>query len=545
VHLNHAAWHSISDVVVVGSGGAALTAAVLAADGGASVTIVEKSDVLGGTTGVSGGAMWIPNNHHLATAGLQDSAEDARDYIRCIADGRELDPVLIDTFGDQAPAMIDYLEHTTPLRTQAVTNLHDYYEVIRDRIPGCKDFSRSIEALPFPAREELGSWADRIAARSTLLSLGADTTLKEDEAARGRGGPRALLEVLAQRERDGVRVKGAALVAALLAGLLARDVDIRLSTPARELVVDGDGSVVGVLASTATGEVRLGARKAVILACGGFEWNREMVLGYIGYDVQPLSPGDNVGDGHLMASAVGAQMGHMGSYWGQGAGFDPSITRDDGVAMPQMMRGLGAGSIIVNRRGQRFTAEGYTYNDFPKAFGNFDASIPGYPNLPPAWVVFGPSVKEGRSILTVRPQDPAPDWMAQADSIRDLAALIDVDPATLAATVRRYNEHAEAGEDPDCGVVDPRPIDGPPYFAVQQWPATLGTSGGCRITPDGQVLGAQMRPIPGLYAAGNTASAPLGGAYLGGGTPIAVGMTFGYLAGRHAASRASRDLDAA
>ena len=529
-------WDEQFDVVVVGSGGAAMTAALMASDAGAEVLVLEKDTVVGGTTGVSGGVLWVPNNHHLAEAGLEDSREDALAYIRRISDGRDLDPDLIEVFVDTAPEVLEYLEAKTPLRTQLVTNLPDYYGAILDRIPGCKPFSRSVEPLPFAAREELGDWADKLAARSTLLSLGASTTLVEDLAA--MGGVSANLEELARREREGIRVKGAALIGCLLKALLDRSVDVRTSFPAHELVVDDARGVIGIHA----GDRMIGARQGVVLACGGFEWNRDMVLGYLGYDVRPLSPGGNTGDGHLMAMEAGALMGNMGSYWGQGAMYDPMITRPDGSPAAQMMMGLGPGSIIVNQHGERFMHGGYTYNDFPKPFGAFDQRHAGLRDKPPGWVVFGSSVKERGPILTMKPGEPAPDWLPRADTVRGLAERIGVDPDALAATVERFNTYAARGEDPDWDTPGVAPVEGPPFYAIQQWPASLGTNGGCRLNADGQVLGYRQDVVPGLYAAGNTSAAVLGGAYVGGGTPIASGATFGYLAGRHVAAQPRRDL---
>ena len=528
------------DVIVVGSGGAALTAAFTAADGGARVLVVEKEDVLGGTTGVSGGGVWVPSNRHLAASGLEDSRDDALAYISNIAGGRALDPSLVEVFVDTVNDVIDFLEAKTPLETQPVPALVDYYGAVIDRVPGCKPFSRTIEPLPFAARDLLGDeWADRVAARSTLLSLGASTTLREDMDAMFGGGMQTGLDELAERERAGVRVKGGALIGCLLKAILDAGAEVRTASPAEELVVDDDGAVIGVRVGGDRSSL-VEARRGVILACGGFEWNIDMVLGYLGYDVKPLSPGGNTGDGHLMAMEAGAKMGNMGQYWGQGAMFDPNITLDDGTPAPQMMTGLGPGSIIVNGRGQRFMSGGLTYNDFPKPFGAFDQNLPGYPNTPPAWVIFGPEVKTRGAILTMRAEDPAPDWLSSADTLADLAEQIGVDAETLEVTVARFNEHAAEGDDPDFGERMVAPVDGPPYYAIEQWPASLGTNGGCRINADSQVLGHRQNVIPGLYAAGNTSATVLGGAYLGGGTPIASGMTFGYLAGRHAASATPR-----
>lgn len=544
--LQSSGWDETVDVIVVGSGGAALAAAVRAAVDGASVLVVEKAPTIGGTTGVSGGVLWVPNNHHLAPAGLEDTREDAIAYVTQIADGAAMDPALIEVFVDRAPEMLEFLEANTPLQTQMVTNLPDYYGAILHRVAGCKPFSRSVEPLPFAARDELGEHADRIQARSTLLSLGAQTTLVEDLS----GG--ISMDELAKRERSGVRVKGAALIGTLVKTLLDRGVEIRTDAPATELVVDDSRAVVGLTVGGGQPS-RIGARKGVILACGGFEWSPEMVLAYLGYEVKPLSPGTNTGDGHVMAMEAGARMGNMTSYWGQGAMYDPAITDDEGRPAAQMAIGVGPGSIIVNRFGERFMHGAYTYNDFPKVFGNFEHRLPGRPNRPPGWAIFGATVKERQNILTMRPGEPAPDWLIQAATIRELADKIGVDPDTLEATVDRYEQYVEQGEDPEWGDPDGgpggtggamplAPIGEGPYYAIQQWPATLGTNGGCRVDEHGRVLGYRRDVIDGLYAAGNTSATVLGGAYVGGGTPIASGMTFGYLAGGHAASRPARDI---
>jgi len=538
-------WDETVDVVVVGSGGAALTAALAASERGASVIVLEKDDVIGGTTGVSGGVLWVPDNRHVRAAGHDDSRDDALAYLSHIGDGQAANPDLVEVFLDRVNEMLDFVERSTPLETQMVPSLPDYYGPILERIPGCKPFSRSIEPKPYPARDELGDEADRIAARSTLLSLGASTTLVED-----RLGPDGVdREELARRERDGVRVKGAALVACLMKGLIDREVEVRTESPVDELLLDDDRAVVGVVAAGR----RVGARRGVILACGGFEWNADMARTYLGYEVKPISPGTNTGDGHRIAMEAGARMGNMTQYWGQGAMLDPAIVDRHGAPAPQMSVGLGPGSILVNGAGERFMHGGFTYNDFPKVFGQFDQRRPGFPNLPHGWVVFGPSVKNGRDILTMKAGEPAPDWLVQAPTVEELASRIGVDAATLARTIETYNGYVDAGVDPEWG--DPSQthvmtgynntlgrVEGPPYYAIEQWPATLGTCGGCRVDADGQVLGYRSARVEGLYAAGNTSATVLGGAYVGGGTPIASGMTFGYLAGCHSAGRPGRDI---
>jgi succinate dehydrogenase/fumarate reductase flavoprotein subunit len=529
---NRPQWGEVVDVVVVGTGAGAMTAATMAADGGSEVLVLEKDRVVGGTTGVSGGVMWIPNNHHMADAGVADSREEALAYLRRLSDGRGPDPALAEVFVDTAPEMLAYLEAKTPLQTQTVLNFPDYY--FGFDIPGKKPGGRSVEPVPFPVRSELPGWADRVAARTTLLSLGAKTTLTEDL------GGIADLEVVARRERDDVRVKGAAYIGALLKGLIDRGVTVSTESPAGELVVV-DGAVLGLRYSSG-GQGRLvGARRGVVLACGGFEWNREMVLAFLGYDVTPLSVGTNTGDGHVMAMEAGAKLGNMTSYWGQAAMFDPAVTRDGDVVGQMATAGI-PGAIVVNPAGRRFMNEAVTYHDWPKAFGNFDANKPGLANEQPAWWIFDAGLRAMMPIMSVAPDAPTPDWIRSAPTIAALADAIGIDGAALEATVAEFNEHAERGEDPLFHRSGVRPLDKGPFFATEIRPATLGTSGGLRINADAQVLAYRGGVIDGLYAAGNTSASVFGPCYPSGGGPIAASATFGYIAGRHAAARPARSL---
>jgi succinate dehydrogenase/fumarate reductase flavoprotein subunit len=512
-----------------------MVAATLASDGGADVLVVEKDAVIGGTTGVSGGVMWVPQNAHMAEASIDDSRADAIAYISRLADGRAPDPSLIEVFVDTAPEMLAYLNAKTPLRTQIVTVMPDYYFAHPSDIPGKRGPGRSVEPLPFAARSAIGEWADRVATRSTLMSLGSQTTLVEDLS-----GTRLTDDERARREREDLRAKGAAYIGSLLKGLFDRGVEVMVDTPARELVVD-DGEVVGVLCGQAGAPLTVGARQGVVLACGGFEWNSEMVRAFVGYEVKPLSPGTNTGDGHVMAMEAGAKLGNMTSYWGQGAMFDPAFTKD-GEVVGQMSMGLGPSSLVVNQWARRFFNEDVTYNDWPKAFANFDANLPGLPNQPPAWQIFDQETRSSRPVLSVGVDHPTPEWIATADTVRDLADKIGLDADRLEATIARFDEQAARGVDEDFGRAAVRPLR-PPYFAAQTYPATLGTNGGLRINADGQVLAYRGGVVPGLYAAGNTSAGIFGGAYPSGGAPIAAAATFGFLAGRHVASRPRRHLD--
>ena len=536
-------WDRVVDVIVVGSGGAALTAATLAHDGGAEVLVLEKADMIGGTTAVSGGVVWLPQNHHMAEVGIPDSREDALAYLRRLTCGHEHDPVVLEAFVDTAPELLAYLEANTPLRMQPVANFPDYF--FPYDVPGKRWGGRSCEPLPYAVGDEIPEWRDRLVTRGTLMSLGANTMLAEDFAEITE----ELQAELARREAQDIRTKGAALIAMLFKGLLDRGVTVQLESPVRELVVI-DGAVIGARAEVNGANVLVGARKGVVLACGGYEWNPEMIKAFIGYEVQPLSPPNNVGDGLVMAMEAGAQLANMTSYFGQPAMFDPEISRD-GNLVPQFEWGRGApGSIIVNRAGVRFGNEAMPYNDFPKAFGWYDATSNTFPNEGPGWMIFDQGVRDSTRILSMHPGQPTPEWVPVAGSIGDLADLIGVDRANLESTVALFNEHASAGADPafrrtELGLMAPgavRPLDRGPFYAVVIWPGALGTNGGPRLDANGQVRGYRTRVIDGLYAAGNTAASAYAWAYPGGGATIANGMVFGFRAGRHVATRPARAI---
>lgn len=546
-------WDEIFDVVVVGSGGGALTSALLAARGSASTVVVEKDEFIGGTTAVSGGDMWIPNNRFVKD---RDSREDALKYITRLSDGRASDPKLAEVYVDTAPEMFEYLLETTGYDSEPHITLDDYYSVIGDRIPGVRHFPRTCAVKPYPAGAELGLELARKINKGPWVP---PVEVSFPEQRRGEVGP----EELAKREREVWRAKGGGLIAPLLKGLVDLGVEVRTSTPAVKLVTDAAGAVVGVVVNGPDGARRLGARRGVVLACGGFEWNPELVRTFIGYEVKPMTPWSNTGDGHLMAMEVGAKLGAMWSFFSYGVVYELWAKGRDGNPLPQMIMGLGPGSIIVNQHGKRFMHGGYTYNDFSAPFGFFDQRNPGFTNKAPAWNIFGAAIleqgisgaKPGISMTLTGPDgQEAPNWVQLAGSIRDLAVKIGVDPDALEATVERYNQYAEKGEDPDWGdpgqtsvltgpdTLNRKPITGPPFGAIQQWPGTLGTNGGLRIDKEARVLGNRVPIIDGLYAAGNTSASVLGSIYPGGGSCIGPSVTMGFRAGLHLAGKASRDI---
>ena len=535
-------WDVETDVVVLGSGGAAMTAAISAYDFGAKdVVILEKSGMVGGTTAMSGGMLWIPNNHHQQEAGISDTDEDIVAYLDSLAPGA-LDPETLWAFMEKGPEMVRYLAEKTPVRLHAFADFPDY----QPYMPGAKpDGGRSLDNDAFPF-ETLGKWAGRV--NPTKMAYPVRGSLMEaihgtlDEA------------TLAERERGDYRGLGQALAGALFKAVLDRNIPVEFEKRARKLVRDGD-RIVGVIAEDASGkDFRVRARRGVVIATGGFEWNEMLVKTFLrGPLTGPVSVPENEGDGLLMAIEAGAQLGNMQNAFWQQSVLEMKPARG---AKPNYMLGSDErarpGAILVNRAGKRFVNEAANYHAMGKALHAFDAGTHSYANLP-YWLIIDQRYKNKYPAFSSLPGSPAPSYMMQADTLEELAQKAGIDPAGLKATVERFNGMVRNGHDDDFnrgdntydnyymwGDTDFEPpyrtlglIDQGPYYAVKMEAGALGTSGGPKTNADAQVVDWEGNPIQGLYAAGNVMSAVLGDVYGGAGGTLGPGLTFGYIAGRH------------
>lgn len=541
-------WDLETDVVVLGSGGAALTSAITAHDQGSEVVILEKTDQIGGTTAFSGGIPWIPMNRYLKERGVEDSKEDAKTYITKLTGGKEPDPLLIDTFIENGWKMIDYLYEHTPVRFSVPKGYGDYYA----NLQGGKMEGRSLDPLPF-SLNELGEWSEKIRRNPIFPPL----TLEEGGAV---DASQIDFTIVAERMENNITTMGRALIGSLFKAVLDRNIKSLIETPGKELVINEEGEIIGVRAEKDGQNYFVGARKGVIIATGGFEWNKELVRSFLKGEVtHPQSPRVNEGDGLIMAMEVGAALANMGEAWWSPAFVDPTIEYEGHVynQIDSQARTM-ANSIIVNRHGKRFANEGATYMDFPKAFYTYDQATQSWPNEPPVWLVFDQQLKDRTLIVTMAPGEPAPDWVAQANTIQELAEKIEVDPEGLEKTVERFNEHARKAEDPDfnrgtlhfeqfaTGFAGPQanigPIEKAPFYAIPIYYGAIGTNGGPRINEHGQVISVRGKAIPGLYAAGNAAMGVLGGSYPGAGGTIGPALTFGYLAGKHIGKATQRKI---
>src|SRR5262245_10925381 len=399
------------DVVVLGTGAAGLTAAIAASEGGARVGLFEKADKVGGTTAWSGGQVWIPNNPHMADVGVKDSRDNAITYIMSLSRDM-IDRRLVEAYVDAGPEMVALLEAKTPVQFYAVPGMPDYHPEFPGGSPGG---GRTIECPIYPF-DELGPWADRV----TPSPYYANPHITMSETPLGKAVPEPPSdEEIARRKIHNERGCGQALVGRLLRACLDRGIEPRPSTAARELVLDG-GSVVGVVLES--GE-EVTARKGVILATGGFEWNDDYRRAFLrGPMSHPVSIQTNTGDGLRMAMKAGAMLGNMREAWWVPVAAVPAEENPMERLLVMGQRTL-PGSIMVNKQGRRFTNEAANYNAFGAAFHVENVSRFEYANLP-CWLVFDQGYIDCygfRVAAGAGGNSGAPPWLLRAPTLRQLA----------------------------------------------------------------------------------------------------------------------------
>jgi succinate dehydrogenase/fumarate reductase flavoprotein subunit len=542
-------WDHEVDVVVLGTGGAGLTAALTAAANGASVAVYEKAATVGGTTAVSGGIVWIPAHHRSPEGEL--TVEDAMRYLDAQSLGA-MDTELVETFVRTGPEMLDFVEKNSELQFEIAAGFPDY----KPELPGGRPTGgRSHNAKPFDLAR-LGEWSDRITSFPVDFSnVGIDAET------------RARIHASVDDMDGDYCVAGTALVAGLLKGLLDHGVVPTTEARALELIAADGGQersdsgnrsrrIVGVRIAHGGKDIRVHARQGVVLGTGGFEWDPVLVEAYLRGPMHgPVSPPNNTGDGLRMAMAHGADLANMGEAWWVPIVQLPGDTIDGHQRSRSVrLERTRPRSIIVNRAGKRFLNEAGEYNSMAGPFHQLDPRF-GYVN-DPAWIVFDSLHLEKYGFLGVEPDCVAPDWYNRSADLVELGEKTGIDPEGLARTLAAWNHNVEAEVDPEFGrgssaydgywgdtsAATPElqtlgPVDTAPYYAVPVTVGAMGTKGGPRTDADGRVLHVSGEVIPGLYAVGNAMAGVTGKAYGGAGGTLGPAMVFGYRAGLALTSR--------
>ena len=546
-------WDDEADLVVLGSGAGGLSGALAAAVEGASVILLEKTGYIGGTTAMSGGGYWVAANHHMAKAGVDDSREEALEYLDAccgVTTDRDILEALVDTGNEMVSFFEEKAGTAMPRPWPKVGPTADY----RGWLPGGKHGGRTLYPPKFEMAD-LGEWADRLRIGSPwvfdrLEYYAQSMHLLPPRDGMGAAAPAGPVEAVGN---------GTALVGDLLKCCLAFGVRPFTECPANDLVLEDDGvgrgvssRVVGVRATRDGKDFFVRARRGVLIATGGFAWNEALKRIWMKRPlVHSCEIVENQGDGHLMGMAIGAQVSNLGDAWwfpqtwmgplDENGEAQLSGSRDD-RSLPH--------SMIVNARGRRFVDEVTNYYDFGEAFGTKTGATPR--NVP-AWLVFDQEAAErymmfGMKLVGLR----GSKYLLESDTVEGLAGQMGVDPTALAGEVDRFNGFCRQGVDEDFhrgeGVWDlswgdsdvkPNPclgtVERAPFFAVELFPGALATCGGLQVNVRAQVLSVRGEPIPGLYAAGNCSSGLPIGAYPGAGSTIGAAMTFGYITGTRVA----------
>ena len=557
-------WDYSFDVVVVGSGNGGMTAALCTYEMGVKdVLVVEKSDLYGGTSSISGGGVWIPCNRYAREAGAEDSIDKARTYLKQLITPEEVPDYQLEAYLENGPRMVDFLHERTRVRYVTLQHYPDYYT----NLDGAMEGHRSMEPETFDA-SELGEEWRRLRRTHPMMHLGGVIGITQVEAAlmvgQQPGWWKSALKLAVDylldipwrlKDRYHRRLAtGCAGVARLRASMLDRDMPLWLNT-AMTRVVDEDGKVTGIEVIRNGETLRLQARKGVVLAAGGFEHNQEMREQYLPKPTDHRwSAGtlDNTGDAIREGMRLGARMHRLDEAWWCNT---ISVPGEDQPRLSVMERSY-PGSIIVNPAGKRFSNESQNYMAFQQeTFRLHSEDNPCHPT----WQVFDANFRANYFVGPLYNSKFRPDWMipkryeqdgfyARAETVRELAGKIGVDPDGLEDTVNKMNEYARTGVDPDCNrgesaydryYGDPRvtpnpclgPVDTAPFYAVRIDPGDFGTQGGMVINEHAQVLHEEGHVIEGLYAIGNC-SAPTLPCYPGPGATLGPSMTFGYQAAK-------------
>ncbi|MEA4907884.1 MAG: FAD-binding protein [Anaerolineaceae bacterium] len=537
-------------VVVVGSGSAALTAALAAKEAGMEPLVLESTALVGGSSAMSGGGLWIPNNSLMRAAGVPDSYADAQKYMDLtIGDvGPASSPQRREAFLQEGPRMVDWLTGLG-FRFSYTPGYADYYP----ELPGGSVKGRSVEPDFFDLKK-LGPWNDKL---NIVMPIPFHTL----DAAQISLSFRSFSAFLHTANVIGIRTIGSTLIGKKLAGLggaligqllylaIQRSIPVWVDSPMVELIYENE-AVTGVVVEKDGTRQALPAR-AVILAAGGFAHNNEMRQKYhphpITTDWTVANPG-NRGAAIQAAMAVGAATALMDDAW-----WGPCFIDGQGKSQFMLWERSAPYGIIVDQSGKRFMNESASYVDCGHWMYARNQEVPAIPAYMIADARHRKYYPFGTLLPGITPQSAYESgFMVKADTLPELARALDIDPDTLQQTVQRFNQFAATGKDLDFHrgdsaydrvYSDPRVKPNPnlgeitqgPFFAVRVWPGDLGTKGGLLTDENAQVLREDGRPIPGLYAAGNTSASVMGHTYPGPGSTIGPAMVFGMLAGRHTA----------
>lgn len=560
------------DVIVVGSGAAGMTAALTAAKHGCSVLLIEKTAYMGGSTAISGGAIWAPLHDQSEQVGHPDSKENVLTYLQNTIGNAAQAPSLL-RFVNSASQAIDFLIKNNYLQVAARTYAPDYYPDKKGALLG----GRSFDPLTFDGRK-LGKkhFSQLRNPLAEFLVLGGMMITTTDAKQllgilKSPSHLKASIPLLWRYATDRLKgyhrgtrlVLGNALAAHLFHALLKEQIPYSLNTRLIDLIEDNN-RITGVRVEYQQLEFVLHAKRGVILATGGFPHNAKLrkTLYPKPTDMWSMAPVDNTGDGIDIALAKKAIMSTNISnpaLWAPiSINYLPNGSKQ---TFPHLVWDRAKpGLMAINGSGKRFVNEATSYHEFVLAMYASHKTETSIPSFLICDKTFMEKWGMGLALPGGRPRQHLIDsgYLIKANSLEELAAKLDIPSSNLSQSAQQFNDAAITGNDPLFGkgstaynqyLGDPEHLPNPclgqlstaPFYAVKVYPGDIGTAAGLMTTPDGQVFNNQLRVIEGLYAVGNDMESIMAGHYPGPGITLGPGICFGWLAGLHSAGHPFSD----
>jgi len=544
------------DFVVVGSGGGSLCAALVLRAAGKSVLVLEKSELVGGTTATSGGVMWIPNNRYMKEAGVPDSREQAIAYLDAVVGDRADMPGASRerrlAFVDAAPKMIDFLVGQG-IRLRRVPSYPDHYSVPGASVPG-----RAVVSELYDVKQ-LGAWKNKLRPGFLPLPANLDEAMQLPLMKRSKAAKKVLFRIIGRAIADKLTGRqritaGAALQAQMLNAALKAGTDIRLQSKVGELIVDG-GRVSGVVTHSGGVEQRIGARLGVLINAGGFARNQRMLDQYIpGVRAEWSSViEEDMGEMIEAGQRAGAALAQMD----QRVGMQITLPPDAKRVKPNLDTSKPH-CIVVDQSGLRYMRESGAPTDICRKMLERNAQVPAVPS----YMILDSQYVNTYMLAGSMPGPKKPQaWLdsktlRRADTLDALAADCGIEAGQLRATVERYNDGARRGVDedfhrgehafdewsgdplkPDAKTLGT--IEQGPFYAMPIYPGDVSTFGGLVTDTQARVLRPDGSVIAGLYATGTSSASVMGPVEGGPGGSIGPTLTWAYLAAHHAITAAA------
>jgi 3-oxosteroid 1-dehydrogenase len=550
---------SAFDFVIAGSGAGSMCAALVLRAAGKRVLVLEKTDLVGGTTALSGGVLWIPANRFMREAGIDDSQEQAMAYLDAVVGDRDDMPAASrarrQAFVEQAPRMLDFLVEQG-LRMRRIPSWPDYYDAPGASVPG-----RAVVSDLFDVKQ-LGDWRTKLRPGFVPLPAHLDEAMQLPLVKRSGAAKKVLLRILGRALADKFRGRarrtaGEALQGQLLHAALKAGVEIRLDTAVSELIVDQD-RVNGVIANVGGVDQRIEAHLGVLISAGGFARNQRMLDRHIPGTSASWSSTIEADTGEMIEAAerAGAVAVQMGERIGMQIALPPGSEQmkvkaamQNDICKPH--------AIAVDQSGVRFARESSSHPEFSERMLERNKSVPALPS----WMICDSQYLAKYMLAGTMPgRKKPPAWtesnfLRSGETIEALAAACGIDGARLRATVDRFNGFVAEGRDGDFGrgdlaydrwVGDPLAasasapsntlgtIEQAPFYAVALYPGDVGTYGGLLTDVHARVLRGDGSVIDGLYATGTSAASVMGHAEPGPGGSIGPALTWAYAAAQHA-----------